>query len=508
MKSHSFRDLIEALLPSRTASWLCLVFFFVPFAIYYLTEGDLFDRPAALDVGFVTVSAALGGLVLNAGLNLKGSKRRETVQVAQKFIAVAILMIIFLPALHFVELMDGIVLDSFQPDGLEAWLRGFFFWVGAFSFYAGIGLFIVALADLVYAILGIDRMEHALGGVHGDSLQNDPGDPGSVAANQVPRREGTLTENEKINEGDWTSCPNLAIVTGAFSYTGRYVARRLLDQGVRVRTLTRSPNAEDPLAGHVEAAPLDFSDPDGLVRSMQGAGVLYNTYWIRYARGLTTFDLAVENTGRLFEAAKRAGVRRVVHFSVTNASSESVFPYFRAKAQVEDMLKDLGVPYAIIRPTLVFGVGDLLLNNMAWTLRRFPVFPVYGNGDYPVQPVYVEDLAAQAVEASSRTGNSVADAAGPDTFSFEELLRLLASSMGVRARLVRTPPSVGLALTGLVGLMMRDVALTRDEVDGLMAGLLTSEEQPTGTTRLSDWLKDGADGLGRRYVSELTRNWS
>ena len=167
----------------------------------------------------------------------------------------------------------------------------------------------------------------------------------------------------------------------------------------------------------------------------------------------------------------------------------------------------LGIPYAIIRPTLVFGVGDLLLNNMAWALRRFPVFPVYGNGDYPVQPVYVEDLAAQAVEAGSQSENSVADAAGPDTFSFGALLRLLASAMGVRARLVRTPPTVGLALTGLVGLLMRDMALTRDEVVGLMAGLLTSGEPPTGTTRLSDWLAENGDGLGRRYVSELRRNY-
>ena len=483
------------------------MFFFVPFAIYFLTGGEFLDRPPALDVGVVAVSAALGGLVLNAGLNLKGSKRRETVQVAQKFIAVVILMIVFLPALHFVELMGGGNLDSFQPDSLEAWVRGFFFWVGALSFYAGISLFIVALVDLVYAMIGIDRIEHALGGVHEDSVQSDAGDSGSIAANQAPMRDGTLTENEKVKEGDWTPNPDLAIVTGAFSYTGKYVARRLLDQGVRVRTLTRSPNAEDPFAGHVEAAPLDFSGPDGLVRSMQGAGVLYNTYWIRYERGLTTFELAVENTRTLFEAAKRAGVGRIVHFSVTNVSLESELPYFRAKARVEDMLTNLGVPYAIIRPTLGFGVGDVLLNNMAWALRRFPVFPVYEKGDYPVQPVYVEDLAAQAVEAGYQSENSVADAAGPDTFSFEELLRLLASSMGVRARLVRTPPSVGLALTGLVGLMMRDVVLTRDEVDGLMAGLLTSEEQPTCTTRLSDWLKDGADGLGRRYVSELTRNW-
>ena len=298
--------------------------------------------------------------------------------------------------------------------------------------------------------------------------------------------------------------PNLAVVTGAFSYTGRYVTRHLLDQGARVRTLTRSPDAEDPFGGRVEVAPLDFSDPDGLRRSMQGAGVFYNTYWIRYAHGRITSDLAVENTRTLFEAAKRAGVGRIVHFSVTNVSSGSGLPYFRGKAQVEDMLKGLGVPYAIIRPTLVFGVGDLLLNNMAWALRRFPV---YGSGDYPVQPIYVEDLAAQAVEAGSLSESSVADAAGPDTLSFEALLRLLASSMGVRRWFPHTPLRVGLALTGLVGLLMRDMALTRDEVVGLMDGLLTSDEPPTGTTRLSDWLADNGDGLGRRYVSELRRNY-
>ena len=192
---------------------------------------------------------------------------------------------------------------------------------------------------------------------------------------------------------------------------------------------------------------------------------------------------------------------------MTNVSSGFGLPYFRGKAQVEDMLKGLGVSYTIIRPTLVFGVGDLLLNNMAWALRRFPVFPVYGSGDYPVQPIYVEDLAAQAVEAGSQSESSIADAAGPDTFSFEVLLRLLASSMGVRRWFLHTPPRVGLALTGLVGLLMRDMALTRDEVVGLMDGLLTSDEPPTGTTRLTDWLADNGDGLGRRYVSELRRNF-
>ena len=301
--------------------------------------------------------------------------------------------------------------------------------------------------------------------------------------------------------------PGLAVVTGAFSYTGGYVARRLLDEGVGVRTLSRRSAGRNPLGGLVETAPLDFSDPDGLRRAMEGADVLYNTYWIRFAHGQTTFNHAVENTRTLFEAAQRAGIGRIVHFSVANPSAGSDLPYFRGKAQVEDMLVGLGIPYAIIRPTLVFGDGDLLLNNIAWALRRFPVFPVCGSGDYPVQPVYAEDLAAQAVEAGSQSESFVVDAAGPETFSFEELLRLLASSMGVRARLVHAPPRVGLALTQLAGLLKDDLALTRDEVSGLMAGLLTSRAPPTGTTKLSDWLAENGDHLGRSYVSELRRNW-
>ena len=301
--------------------------------------------------------------------------------------------------------------------------------------------------------------------------------------------------------------PDTAVVTGAFSYTGRYVSQRLLDDGVRVKTLTGHPNRRDPFGGRVEAAPLDFSDPDGLYRSMQGAGVLYNTYWVRFERGRTTFDRAVENSSVLFEAAAKAGINRIVHISVSNASSGSRLPYFRGKGQVEESLKGLGVPYAIIRPTLTFGRGDLLLNNMAWALRRFPFFPICGNGNYPVQPIYAGDLADQAVAAASQAGNSVSDAAGPETLSFEALLRLIASSMGVPCRLVHTPPSLGLTLTRLVGLMMRDVVLTRDEVDGLMAGLLTSDAAPTGTTALSSWLEDHASDLGRRYASELSRHF-
>ena len=240
---------------------------------------------------------------------------------------------------------------------------------------------------------------------------------------------------------------------------------------------------------------------------MEGASVLYNTYWVRFERGRTTFDRAVENSSVLFEAAAIAGISRIVHISVSKASSGSSLPYFKGKGRVEESLKGLGVLYSTIRPTLTFGAGDLLMNNMAWALRRFPFFPICGNGNYPVQPIYAGDLADQAVAAASKAGNSVSDAAGPETLSFEALLRLMADTMGVRSRFVHTPPSLGLNLTRLVGMMMRDVVLTRDEVDGLMAGLLTSNATPTGTTKLSSWLEDNSHHLGRRYASELSRHF-
>ena len=240
---------------------------------------------------------------------------------------------------------------------------------------------------------------------------------------------------------------------------------------------------------------------------MRGADVLFITYWIRFERGETTFDGAVENSKTLFEAAIDAGISKIVHISVSNPSPDSRLPYFAGKWRVEEALKGYDIPHAIIRPTLVYGKDDLLLNNIAWALRRFPLFPIYGDGNYKVQPIFAEDLAELAVQAATSVENFTADAAGPDVLSFNALLRLMASKMRASCGLVRTPPSIGLALTSVIGLLIRDVVLTRDEVDGLMSDLLVSDAPPTGTTRFADWLTHNADDLGRNYQSELARNF-
>ena len=296
-------------------------------------------------------------------------------------------------------------------------------------------------------------------------------------------------------------------VTGAFSYTGKYVARRLLAEGHAVRTLTGHPRPHDPMARAVETFPLDFADTRSLAQALHGADCLFNTYWIRFARGRLTFATAVANSQALIDAAVEAGVRRIVHVSITNASSASPLPYFRGKGLVEEAIAASGLSYAILRPTLVYGVEDILLNNIAWAVRRFPVVPIPGDGAYELQPIAVEDLAALAVDAAKGDDRAVMDAVGPERYTYEGLVRLVAGAVGVRPRLLKLPPEVALNLSRVLGLLLRDTMLTRDEVKGLTANLLVSNEPPRGTASLRAWLREHAGALGRRYASEVARHY-
>ena len=300
---------------------------------------------------------------------------------------------------------------------------------------------------------------------------------------------------------------DLSVVTGAFGFTGRYIASRLLSAGVRVKTLTGRPERESPFGAQVAAAPFSFDDPAKLTRSLEGATTLYNTYWVRFGRGAISFQQAVDNLRTLVRSAEEAGVRRIVHVSILNASSQSHLPYFRGKGEVEDAIARSGMSYAIVRPALVFGPEDILINNIAWALRRFPAFPMFGAGRYRVRPVFVDDMAKLAVEAGERTDSFTMDAVGPETYTFEELVRLIGGAIGRKARLVHIRPGIGLAVSRLVGLVVRDVVLTPDEVEGLMSEMLFSESAPTAETRLSEWLKENSDGLGARYASELARHY-
>jgi uncharacterized protein YbjT (DUF2867 family) len=296
-------------------------------------------------------------------------------------------------------------------------------------------------------------------------------------------------------------------VTGAFSYSGKYITRRLLERGENVITLTNHPNRPDPFDGRVRAFPLDFADTSGLTSSLRGVETLVNTYWVRFDKGTNTQPAAVENTRRLVDAAVAAGVKRIIHISITNPSADSPLPYFWGKAANEKAVTDSGMSYTILRPTVLFGAEDILINNIAWLLRRFPFFALPGDGSYRLQPVFVDDLAALAVEAVFERGNSIRDAVGPDIFTFREMVELIGAKVGARRLLMNVPPRLALIAAQVLSLFVQDVMLTPEEVDGLMAGLLVSSETPLCKTKLGDWLEGNKANVGAVYASELKRHY-
>jgi len=297
------------------------------------------------------------------------------------------------------------------------------------------------------------------------------------------------------------------VITGAFSYTGRYATRILLERGYRVRTLTGHPERANLFGEQVAVFAYNFDRPDELRRSLAGASTLINTYWVRFPRGGMTFETAVRNSRILIKAARDAGVKRIVHVSIANPSLESPLGYYRGKARVEQAARESGMSYAILRPTVIFGAEDILINNIAWFVRHLPVFGIPGDGRYGIRPIYVEDMASLLADSVEARGNSVIDAVGPETFEFEELVRRIAREVRRSVRVVHMPAFLAYVGTLVTGWMVGDVVLTWEEYLGLMSNLLAPEGAAAGATRLSEWLATNRESVGTQYASEVGRHF-
>ncbi len=298
------------------------------------------------------------------------------------------------------------------------------------------------------------------------------------------------------------------VITGALSYTGKYATRLLLDRGYEIRTLTYHPERENPFGNKVQVFPYNFEHPERLTETLRGASALVNTYWVRFPRGNATFETAVQNTRTLINAARNAGVKRIVHMSIANPSLESPLGYYKGKAQLEQAVVESGLAYTILRSTVIFGLEDILINNIAWFVRHFPVFAIPGHGRYRIRPIFVEDMAQLIANAVEQEGNSVLDAVGPETYSFEELVRLIADQLGRRIRVVHVPMPAAYSATLVAGWFVGDVVLTWEEYKGLMAGLLAPEGPSTGETSLGHWLSANREQIGKRYASEVARHYA
>ena len=296
------------------------------------------------------------------------------------------------------------------------------------------------------------------------------------------------------------------VVTGAFSYSGRAIARELSASGRQVRTLTGHPDRA-PDRTDIDIRRLNFADPDGLVDALRGADTLYNTYWVRFAHGEVDHQRAVANSRLLFEAAEAAGVRRIVHVSITNPGLDSPYPYFRGKAAVEHALADLGIAHAIVRPAILFGGDGVLINNVAWLLRHLPVFAIGGRGTYRIRGIHVDDLARLCVSLGQRDDTVTVDAVGPETLTFRQLVEAVHTAVGSRALIVSVPGPLLVLTSRVLGAFLHDRLLTGDEYRAMAAGLADSAAPATGQVVLSEWIaRHGAD-LGNHYANELRRHF-
>ena len=297
------------------------------------------------------------------------------------------------------------------------------------------------------------------------------------------------------------------VVTGSFGYIGKYITRSLLAMGQEVKTITTHPDKPNPFGEKVKASHYHFENPAALTKNLAGCETLFNTYWVRFDHRQWSFDKALENTKTLFTCAKNAGVKKIIQISVSNPTENDPLPYYKGKALQEKALRESGVDYAIVRPTLVFGLEDILVNNITWTIRKFPVVPIFGSGKYKLQPIFVEDLADIAVEASSSKSSQILDAISPETFTYEAFLRLIARELNRDVFFFHTSPTIGIMLGKIIGLFVKDVILTKDELRGLMASKLTSNQEPNGITLFTDWFRRNKQAVGTAYTSELNRHF-
>jgi NADH dehydrogenase len=299
---------------------------------------------------------------------------------------------------------------------------------------------------------------------------------------------------------------SLHAVTGAFGFSGKYLTARLLQAGREVVTLTNSPGRANPFGGAVAVRPLGFDQPEALGAALKDVQVLYNTYWPRFSLPGQTHADAVRNTMVLFRAAAEAGVERIVHISIANPDENSPLPYYRGKGQLERVLQESGLSYAILRPAVLFGLEGVLINNLIWALRRAPVFGILGNGSYNMQPIHVDDLAALMFEQGESREKAVIQALGPEDFSYVEWIRKLSGILGRRRLLFPVPSWLGRWGALLLGRLMGDIFVAPEEIAALMGDLLhVPGAVPTGTTSLTGWAAENITRLGLRYTNETAR---
>src|SRR6266568_6573584 len=269
----------------------------------------------------------------------------------------------------------------------------------------------------------------------------------------------------------------LVALTGGTGFVGRHIAATLVARGHRVRVLARDPARARFLSDrNVEVVAGGLADRAALDRLASGADALNHLVGIIVEQGVQTFTAVhVAGTEALLAAARHAGVRRFVHMSAVGARDEpGATPYHRTKRRAEQLVRDSGLSHAIFRPSIINGPENRPIRTLAQLHRWSPLVPVFGDGRFPTQPVWIGDVALAFALAAERPALSgVFELGGPATLTYEEFVRAIGRAAGHPRPLVHVPLAVARAAAAALGVMGPLAPLTLDQLQMLVEGSAT-----------------------------------
>jgi NADH dehydrogenase len=265
-------------------------------------------------------------------------------------------------------------------------------------------------------------------------------------------------------------------MTGATGFVGRRIVRRLEERGHQVRALVRDPDRLPPELRKADLTRGDLRDETALRRVVAGVDAVIHLVGIIVERGPDTFDAVhVEGTRRLMAATAEAGCRRIVHMSAVGARDEpGATPYHRTKARGETVVRQSGIPAAVFRPSIIVGPGNAPVRTLARLHRWSPVIPVFGRGDFPIQPVWVEDVAlAFALAAERRELTGAFELGGPEIVTYEDFVRAIGRASGHPRPVVHVPLSLVRFAARTFDVLGEYAPITTDQLEMLLAGSAT-----------------------------------
>ncbi len=259
----------------------------------------------------------------------------------------------------------------------------------------------------------------------------------------------------------------MILVTGGSGFVGGHVVHELRGHDLPVRCLVRDPRHGSKLAAWgSELVQGDMTDPASLRRAADGVETVVHLVAIRQGRDRDFQRIMVDGTRDLLGAASDAGVRRFVHMSAlgTSEQTKDLVPYYRAKWEMEELVRGAGIPFVIFRPSFVFARDGGILPTFAKLARYSPVTPITGSGKQRIQPIWADDVAVYFGEAVARddvTGNTY-ELGGPDAVTWNELWARLKRVLGQRRPSIHVPMAVMRANALVTERLPGNIPLTRD----------------------------------------------